>query len=315
MNKQLVNYNKLNLNKKNIFVFHLTSRGFASEINNMLSAILYCLINGYEFRLSSRYWNSSYKNGWSDYFIEFCEEDNDYAFKNKLTCFSEIKYETLNGKIRGKIDKLFFPKQKTILKSNSTWDAIRNEEFFSSHFSIPELDIDGDIFHAKQIILKMIYRLNPELLKAIAEKDFDSTQPYISIHIRRGDKITTNEAQMIEIENYVESIKKLDINIRNIFIATDDYSTVESFRRLCPDWNIITFCQQAEHGHEQSIFNQKRGLEKKNVMIDLLTDIHYLSNATYFVGTYSSNIGRLVALNLGQERCFSLDEDNIWFPH
>ena len=59
-------------------VFHIGSdAGFYSELNNMILAIIYCLRWNIRFTLYSADANFKHNNGWTDYFLPFCEEITD----------------------------------------------------------------------------------------------------------------------------------------------------------------------------------------------------------------------------------------------
>jgi hypothetical protein len=74
----LKQYKELNNSFKRRLIFHLGyDGGFFSEYNNMILAMLYCLENKIKFILYSKDANFGYKNGWTDYFLPFCEEERD----------------------------------------------------------------------------------------------------------------------------------------------------------------------------------------------------------------------------------------------
>lgn len=76
-------YNKLNLsNKQRTLIWELKKRGFGSEITAMLFAMLYCLDNKIEFKLSSKYSNIAFEKGWTDYFESFCDECDFWFFRD-----------------------------------------------------------------------------------------------------------------------------------------------------------------------------------------------------------------------------------------
>ncbi len=76
-------YNKLNLSsKQRILIWELKKRGFGSEITAMLFAMLYCLDNKIELKLSSKYSNIAFERGWTDYFESFCDECDFWFFNN-----------------------------------------------------------------------------------------------------------------------------------------------------------------------------------------------------------------------------------------
>ena len=62
---------------------------------------------------------------------------------------------------------------------------------------------------------------------------------------------------------------------------------------------------------EKPIHGKSRA-ERKSEMLDLLLEIQLLSDADAFIGTLSSNIGRLVALFRDGKNCHSLDGE--WRP-
>ena len=66
--------------------------GFYSEYNNMIFAIAYCEINNINFKLFSKNANFSIENGWTDYFLPFCEEveDNFHLRYNRRLKFPSI---------------------------------------------------------------------------------------------------------------------------------------------------------------------------------------------------------------------------------
>ena len=311
-NKVVATYKKNNVNKKHKIVFQLTERGFASEINNMISAILYCLVHEIEFVLYSKTWTATYRKGWQDYFLPFCKENSNIIFYRK-SVFSITRKQNLIICSREKILSLL---RKMLYKNNlcayEIWDDMRSNNFQDTKFTIPDLGIRGDIFHAKQVLLKMIYHHNHEIQEIIRSQDniLDDIRPYIAVHIRRGDKVSlgTKEADRIEVSKYIEKIKIINPDITNIFIATDDYRVVVEFKSICPSqWFITTFCPPRQLGYDQGLFNHKSQDQKRQDMIRLFTDIYFFEKAEYFIGTYSSNMGRLVALFKGKEKCHSLD--------
>ena len=95
-----------------------------------------------------------------------------------------------------------------------------------------------------------------------------------------------------------------------VYVATDDISTVDELR-ACPeaqqlDWRIT---------HAQS--DPSRGIEAA-VTYRLWAEMTLLAHATWVVGTFSSNVGRLVqVLRTQEEASFqSVDTPRGWsfFP-
>lgn len=306
-------YQQLNQGKKYKLVFQLTCRGFASEINNMLTAILYCLVNDMEFILYSKGWTALHKKGWQDYYLPFCRETTDSLFHR-----SRVFTALLTSKDK-RLDNL----QKKLLKhyfnTHDIWTKMKSPAFQNKEFNIPKLNIRGDIFHAKQVILSMIHRPNTIVNSVIyaQNKLLSDIKPYLSIHIRRGDKVTSasKEAEAVEISYYVDQVKKVSPTIENIFIATDDYSVIEEFKQSCPTrLRIFTFCDPNRNGYYQGRFDDSDVDNKKQEMLALFKDIYFLTESQLFIGTYSSNLARLMALIKGKAKCHSLDIEK-WHPN
>jgi len=299
--KLIENYRTLNTAERGVLVFQLTSRGFLSEINNMLLAMLYCLENEMEFVLYSRSWVAGCDKGWQDYFIPFCNEQKNILFYRR----SAFRLTGRREHVLNRFQKLFF---RECFNAHDIWHLMTAECFLARHFDIPELGINGDVFHAKQVLLRIVYRYNPDVYDRVRERDdlLSNFQPFVGIHVRRGDKI--KETKLIPVNRYFEKFLTIEPKMKSVFIATDSYEVVDEFKSLCPESvRVVSFCQPVNMGYSQTQFNGQKPLCKKEQMICFLTDLHFLAKSTCFIGTYSSNIARIVALFIGREACSSLD--------
>lgn len=281
-------------------IYQLTHRGFCSELNQLLLAYLYCLDQGIEFRLSSRYWGAAHNKGWTDYFEPFCKEQN-----NRFTRIGTITRLPARIARRQRLYKSFF---RGTLFTHDVWDAMQAPDFLNKSFHLPDYGIDGDIFHAKQALLKQIYRLNSKTEQALREMAEPIPTPYAAIHVRRGDKLIS-EAKPVELDDYIKTLQAVAPDIKHVFLATDDYAVVSEFKERFPDYTVTTHCQPARQGYRQAQFNQGAPEQKRRETLDLMADIQCIAAARHFVGTFSSNIGRFVALMIGLDRCTSLDTE------
>ena len=294
-------YKKLNnsfLDKR--LVFSLTNRGFASEVNNMALVILYCLDHKIQFCLNDNSWNSG---KWTDYFLEFC-----MSYKSWLILPDFVFSSSKTTKIKKYIFKLLYP--KTIFLDKNLWNHIRSESFFEKEFLIPQLQIQGDIFSTKREIIKMLFNYNQNT------KDFlnihrISLQDFAAIHIRRGDKLI-NEAQKFEVEDYIQIHVEKKLQTNKFFIASDSFDVIREFTTKYPNKIVETNIEEGEGGHLQSTFNKQDKKTRYYKTLGVIKDIDALSRSESFVGTYSSNIGRLVCLLRNNQKCYSVD--NEWSP-
>ncbi|CAH1788213.1 unnamed protein product [Owenia fusiformis] len=112
--------------------------------------------------------------------------------------------------------------------------------------------------------------------------------PIVGLHIRRGDKVfgTLKEADIIPLSKYIAEIDKhfevLKIPTKTkkrVFLATDDTNV---FNEASITYKQYTFIQLESDKTNRSNF------------METLTDMFLLAETDYFIGTFSSNLGRLV---------------------
>ena len=198
--------------------------------------------------------------------------------------------------------------RKPVQRLSDVWQAVRNDSFLNKQFYIPELQINGDGYHAVQVLTRVIWRIRPEIRQIIEQHKNNLNLghlPHAGLWIRRGDKI--NEASYVAVSEYAKKVKELNSDIHRVFIDTDDYRCVEEFKQLNPGWEVFTMCDTQKRGHYQFNFNQQTPVERRREIIQLLTIIDILKESTFFIGTFSSNFARLVGLLKGIETCYSLD--------
>lgn len=130
---------------------------------------------------------------------------------------------------------------------------------------------------------------------------------YISIHIRKGDKILS-ESQDIDNDIYASVINKYCIllNISNVYYATDDTDNLTEIITKLPHLNHF-YNKIKSSGYSNELYKTRTLSEKdedfKNMMIDLYTVI----NSEFFICTYTSNVSRFIALYRDRSKCLSLD--------
>lgn len=192
---------------------------------------------------------------------------------------------------------------------------MRSKSFNEKKFHFPELGIEGGVFEAKKQVLALILDYN----EATIEKAFklgkdtnDFIKESCGIHVRRGDKVNgkIKEADMLNLKTYVNKAISIDPNINKFTICTDDYSVIEDFKTEYPNYDFITFCSKSKRGYSQTEFNSLTSLElKNNEVISILKDAYLLINSKFFIGTFSSNIGRYIVLERNNIECYSIDTE------
>lgn len=285
-------------------VYSLGRRGFFSEINNLVLAIIYSRRNNYKLLVNSLYWNCRVNIGLGDYFsLNISETINPLSAQMTRTGISQgfnprnphdwfYKFcDYSNG-----IYELF---NKNTIWGKDIYEKIRSNSFRES--------ISKDEFSKT---LCSILTLNQDVKTKIesTRNAIKLPKDYIGIHIRRGDKITTGEMENISLDEYVDEIKKG--NTSNIYIATDDLTTVEIIRdSLGSDYRVFYNPDLNARGFDEGSFNKMSKQAKQKETETLLTDMFILFGSKKFIGTYSSNLSRVVPCVIGFDKCVSLDNE------
>ena len=304
----LENYTQLNNSFKKKLVFHLgVNAGFFSEYNNMILAMLYCIENKIQFSLYSGDANFAYNQGWTDYFLPFCEED-----KNPFHAKYNFRYDSILKRLRPQVWLYWLFNRNTYL-TFELLNVCRNRQLERKNYYIPELGINGDLQHACQVLINLTWRYNKETECTINSliSSLHIPEEYVGLHVRSGDKLI--ETELINVSKYIEEVQ-LHSKTQNAFVLTDNYLIVEELQRQLKDWNIHTLCQEEERGYFHADFQQRGKDVIKEAHQKLFASVDILSRSTAFVGTFSSNPGMYMGMRMDKEQSFSVDikDWQIW---
>lgn len=119
-------------------------------------------------------------------------------------------------------------------------------------------------------------------------ESLDLPKNYSCFHIRRGDKLIT-EAKKFDFSSYLAKAKELD----NIFIMSDDYTTLEEAKSFISNNNlnykIFSLTKNSQRGNVE-----KKGRFSEEDIIQFFAEIEIAKSSKKFVGTFSSNIYRYI---------------------
>lgn len=320
-------YRSLNESFKEVLVYHVgIDAGFFAEYTYMLNVMLYCLTHKIQFRLYSADANFRSHKGWTDFFQPFCPEETNPLHhqynKHPVPSLWEITYRALReddhfkvGKYMGMVAWNLKQCVRNVIGSRKisaayghkvllNFDADYAEEH--SHYSIPQLGIDGDYLQAFNRMVDITWHFNEETQNAIDRlaNKMQLPQQYIGTQVRGGDKIT--EVDLITTDNYVELFRKACPDIRDVFMLTDDYRLFEELQHNHPDYRFATLCTPAEHGYVNSQFSEISGEEKKIRMQRLLASMEMMMRSTYFVGSITTGPSFFVLKRLYPD-CLPID--------
>jgi len=127
----------------------------------------------------------------------------------------------------------------------------------------------------------------------------------IGFHIRRGDKLQ-EESRKFEADEYLQRFQDqagipVVKTLKHCFVASDDPVAVQEFRQAIQQ-NRNWSCRV--HAFPRTRFIHFPHQHKTYLF---LTELSVLMDATYFVGTFNSNVGSLVALLRSCGRRFDKD--------
>lgn len=297
----LERYTELNNSyKKKLFFKFGTNQGsgFYSELNSLLLGVLYALHRKYKFVLYSKDAKFAFGKGWEEFFEPFCPTMN-----NRLLGYSIGRGMGSRKEIVTSFYRLF--NNANLFENNIFW-YLHSNWFGETQFSIPELGIEGGIRDALKVLIPMIYRFNGKYTRLI-DAFIDHVglpKDYVSFHIRGGDKIT--EKELVRPQDYFNKAETVT-DCRNAFVFTDDYAIYKKVRDDNPQWNVYTSAFEYENGFKLNEFSQKNEEILRKELVKIFSSVQIILNSELFYGTYSSNPGMFIGMQMDEDRMKGLD--------
>jgi len=175
----------------------------------------------------------------------------------------------------------------------------------------------------KETVYRSMFTYNDASQAAVNEMlaslRLGTSDPYVGVHIRRGDKEREHDVSLMPISSYMAAAREhMEArDIRTVFVASDDpdagHMLAEEF--VAVGRSDVQVLQLTDASSDYAVDDSgKREYTDQGTTIALLADIEALRLATVFVGTQSSNVGRMVFYLRGDiDSCISIDGD--WFEH
>lgn len=301
--------------KKNRIIYSLSTRGLYSELFNLCLAIVYANHNQKYLKLNTWLWNSRIKKGWEDYFEPTLDCSNnpfsaqDKVYTNEKPWFGKIYYkpkEFFSFYYRLILNYIYHILHPNHLLTKDIFKVMRSKEFI--HVILGE-----NAFSLMASTFKQLYVLNNHTKNHLKQRIDGLRLPndYIGVHIRRGDKITSKEMQEIRLDKYINAIITHKDICSNVYIATDDISIINIIKEklLSYGFNIFHNSQNKSTGFIEADFNSTSKQTRQEETLNVLLDMEVLIHSNFFIGTYTSNLSRVVPFFLGLDKCISLDND------
>ena len=294
-------YQRLNRSFRRTLVYHLgIDAGFFAEYSYLVGAILWCLQHRVRLVLYSEDANFGHHLGWQDYFETFCDEVHDtfhsrynrhrtpswrrifkLCLAQRTTRYLRWKLKSIYLNLRGDLTAWRVYGERTLLNHHIRFSP-------NQHFSIPELDIQGDYLAASTRVTDILWHLRPEIMEECQRLKRELALPthYVGCQVRGGDKIT--EVNLLPPEAYIETLNRVTSPDTPIFVLTDDYRLFEQLQSAAPERSWYTLCQPSEAGYVNSSFSQQQGDGKAKQMTRFLCSMQLLLEADHFVGSITT---------------------------
>ncbi len=289
-------YLEVNASFGSPFVYSLTRRGFYSEINNLLNAVIFGLAHKRQLIVDQS---------------QFDDLDWQCLFATELPFVSAALTERVPAEWI--ISGIHSPNFRKIRQWAKWRHNIRIPLWF------PQMRIWGSMFDVKREIAQALTR---PLVAATVPAGL--TEPFAAIHIRRGDKTDgymDGKQQLIiqgddvDPRTYIDMLMLKSPEIKSIFVMTDNYSMIEDLKQAGPDYSISTLCHPEEMGYYQPAFSSLEPVQKADRIQRLIAETQIAAASSIFLGGYKSNVARFVRLSHAHpDRCLSVDSQKRWLP-
>ncbi|KAG7345700.1 GDP-fucose protein O-fucosyltransferase [Nitzschia inconspicua] len=141
--------------------------------------------------------------------------------------------------------------------------------------------------------------INPSTPSTPPSSSSPSLGPTVAFHVRRGDKVhgKRSESKLYLEEMYVDKMLQIPNiplqDIQHCYVATDEYNVTLGLKESLLRRNIT--CQLhylVPSNRDKDNLSDRHNQDDTKMFF---TEMYMLTQATYFVGTFNSNVGAFVA--------------------
>ena len=287
-------YRQLNTAKPRYYLHHLRQEGFGVEMKHIAIQMATCFKNDIEFRLCLE-WGETPQQQILYQYIDLADAFivNQYPLRwlPKMLPVGRRTCKTLIAKLHNKLT-LNVPHRRR--PTNINFDRIDDSDYLTGL-------IDGQAESKLTTFLRMAYNPSQAILQHVNRTLAGLVQPYIAVHIRRGDKpIDRNifdkpDKHYLFIPDFWQAITKLDSDIKNVVVATDDYAAFEEFKAEAPaGYSLTTLCPPNRLGHDPNRFKRLDSQTRQDEFLNWFVDVELMLRADLTLVADYSGYGGLV---------------------
>jgi len=250
-------------------LFWIEGRDFGSEVNNLISAALYCQENGI-----------------------FCIVEDEGWVSGRLHDYLEV-------------EPLILRTNASAMMGERMMQVKRNKQVVTPGWFAVQKHAKGVDLEKKSQFARRMWKYTPATRRAIENfnKKLAIVCPYIAVQIRRGDQTIgqRRETHMITIRAYAlkafEQLCRLGEGCNTVVVCTDDSAAAEEFSAELSRSEVgvnVRWRERASHREEQ--WSGLPFEERVQLTQEFLADLEIMRAAEVCISTLSSDAGHLVAL-------------------
>jgi hypothetical protein len=294
-------YHELNRSYGNPYVLHLTERGFYSEVNNVITQMMFALAQERRLIVDQSRFNDL---RWNDFYRSFLPDGGD-----QMPRLDEASI------IRDHHAPMFDAAKRWL-------ERLRREGL---RVDIPRLGISGTAFEIRRALMAAFcaprHSVARKVERTMRTLGLESGK-FAALHVRRGDKIRSHvraggrianpEGEDTPASAYVEALRNHGSAVRSVFVLTDDASYVAQLRVAAPALQFYTLAAPDDAGHGEAEFNARAPHRKRSDIERLLVEVEIAAHSAPFIGPYKSNVSRhIVNRHMRPEACHTIDSRTV----
>lgn len=276
--------------------------GFSAEAIGLLKSMVGCLAAGRQLVVGTHPKPSGFGlgEGWGDYFA------------NPFPTTRSRPLHLLNRHLYPGHSRL--PRWLIRVAHSTTRNLFRAQSMqfdplpLPERLVVPQLGIDLGWWDACRFCLDIMWQRRPEVAARVADihRTFDIREPYIGVHLRRGDKVS--ESSYVALNAYSAAIHALEGTTTRVLIASDDASEANMLATMLrPRFDTRVLSSPEDHGYDQALFNGLPGEQRRQRTIRFIAEFEALRDAETTVVTTTSNVGCLLQYARSNHRLVSVD--------
>ena len=153
----------------------------------------------------------------------------------------------------------------------------------------------NDDLTTMRAVFKNAFGLTPDTRDIVDSLKPSMYEPYVSMHIRWGDKIgrgvkgDPKESSFVPLDHYIKYVPEW---IKTVYVATDDHDSVLQLQALLPNHTIVTAAAPETHSGF-SITQYKPDYAKT---LQFWSEMEMMADAHVFIGNFQSSVAKTVQL-------------------